>query len=114
MGEQTGKTSMGLQPNLAGLLCYVVGWITGIIFLILEKENKFVRFHAVQSIAVFGSITVVEIIFSLIPIIGWIINWIISILAFILWVVLMVKAYQGQMYKLPIAGAFAEKQVKSS
>ena len=112
MSEQQGKTSMGVEPNLAGLLCYVLGWVTGLIFFILEKENQFVRFHAMQSIAVFGAITVVVIILGFIPIIGWIIAWLIGILAFILWIVLMLKAYQGQKYKLPWAGNFAEKQTK--
>lgn len=112
MSEAKEKTSMGLESNLAGLLCYVLGWITGIIFLILEKENQFVRFHAIQSIVVFGAITVVDIILSFIPFIGLVLSWIISVLAFILWIVLMVKAYQGQRYKLPWAGNFAEKQLK--
>ena len=115
MSEEKGKTSLGLEPNLAGLLCYVLGWITGLILLILEKD-KFVRFHAIQSIVTFGAFTVVWIvlgIFSRIPFLGiifFIINWLIGIFAFILWIVLMVKAYQGQSYKLPWAGNIAEKQ----
>ncbi len=52
------STITGLQPNIAGLLCYVGGWISGIIFLVLEQRNRWVRFHAVQSIVVFGTITV--------------------------------------------------------
>ena len=111
MGEAGGKTSMGLEPNLAGLLCYVLGWVTGLIFFILEKENKFVRFHAMQSIVVFGTLTVVSIILSFIPFAGWVINWVISLLGLILWIILMIKAYQGQRYKLPWAGNIAEKQV---
>ncbi|MDO9334472.1 MAG: DUF4870 domain-containing protein [Dehalococcoidales bacterium] len=112
MSEAKGKTSLGIEQNLEGLLCYVLGWITGIIFLLLEKENKFVRFHAIQSIVVFGAYTVIAIILGFIPIIGWILGYLIGALAFILWVVLMVKAYQGQKYKLPWAGDFAEKQLQ--
>ena len=67
MSETKGKTSLGMEQNLEGLLCYVIGWITGIIFLLLEKDNKFVRFHAVQSIVIFGAFTVVIIIFRFIP-----------------------------------------------
>ncbi len=104
------KTGTGLQENVAGLLCYVLGWVTGIIFLILENKNRFVRFHAIQSICVFGAITVIEIIFGWIPFIGWIINYIVGVAAFILWIVFMVKAYQGQMWKFPWAGPFAEKK----
>jgi uncharacterized membrane protein len=109
-----GKTSSGMQPNVAGLLCYVAWWITGIIFLIIEKENKFVRFHAVQSIATFVVITALQIILAFIPIIGWIIAWILWVVAIILWILLMVRAYQGKMYKLPLVGNFAEKQVNKA
>jgi uncharacterized membrane protein len=108
----TSKTSTGLQQNIAGLLCYVVGWITGIIFLILEKDNKFVKFHAVQSIIVFGAFSVVDIVLGWIPVLGAIVSWVLGIGAFILWILLMVKASQGQMFKLPIAGDIAEKQAK--
>jgi len=113
MNEAKGKTSMGLEPNIAGLLCYAVGWITGIIFLIIEKENQFVRFHAFQSIAVFGVITIVSIVLGFIPVIGVVLSWLIGVGAFILWIVLMLKAYQGNKWKLPIAGNFAEKQVRA-
>jgi len=106
------KTSTGLQENIAGLLCYVLGWVTGIIFLFIEKENKFVRFHAVQSIVVFGVLSIIAIVLNWIPVIGWILNSIVGLVAFILWVVLIYKAYKGEKYKLPVAGDFAEKQLK--
>jgi uncharacterized membrane protein len=110
------KTSTGLEANVAGLLCYVLWWVSGLVFLLLEKENRFVRFHAMQSIVTFGAITVVSIVLSIlaaiIPFIGFIfgiLNVIIGLLAFVLWIVLMVKAYQGETYKLPWAGDQAEK-----
>lgn len=101
--EPTKKTSTGLQENVEGLLCYLGGWITGLIFFLIEKESKFVRFHAVQSIAV----SVVLFVLGFIPVVN-IFIWILSV---ILWILLMVKAYQGKMFKLPIIGNFAEKQV---
>jgi len=110
-------TSTGLEPNIAGLLCYVLGWITGLIFILIEKENHFIRFHAMQSIVTFGAFTVLSIAFSilhLIPLVGaifWVLNVIAGITAFVLWIVLMVKAYQGERFKLPIAGEFAEKHI---
>jgi len=109
------KTSTGLQENVAGLLCYVLGWVTGLIFFLIEKENKLVRFHAMQSIVTFGAFTVASIVFSILAIIPYIgiifviLNWIIGLLAFVLWIVLMIKAYQGTKYKLPWAGNLAEK-----
>jgi uncharacterized membrane protein len=112
------KTSTGLDANVAGLLCYVLGWVSGLVFILIEKENKFVRFHAIQSIVVFGSITVVSIVLSILAVIPWIglifaiLGWIIYLLAVVLWIVLMVKAYQGAMFKLPWAGNFAEEKTK--
>jgi len=103
------KTSTGLTENVAGLLCYILGWVTGIVFLLIEPDNKFVRYHAMQSIIVFGIISVAAAIFSWIPVVGFIISWIIGVISFILWIVLMFKAYQGTKYKLPWTGDMAEK-----
>ncbi|MNW34978.1 Chloroplast import component protein (Tic20) [compost metagenome] len=110
MNEHITPSSTGLDPKVAGLLCYVLGFITGIIFLIIEKQSKFVKFHAMQSIIIFGTLTVLNIILSYIPVIGWIASFIISPLSFILWIVLMLMALQGKTFKLPIAGDIAEKQ----
>jgi uncharacterized membrane protein len=103
------KISIGLEENVAGLLCYVLGWVSGIVFLILEPKNNFVRYHAIQSIIVFGAISIVSAIFGWIPIAGVIISTLLGILAFILWIILMLKAYRGTKYKLPVSGDLAEK-----
>ena len=105
------KTSTGLEANVAGLLCYVAGWISGLVFILIEKENKFVRFHAMQSIIVFGVLSVASIVLGWIPLLNVVIVPLISVLGLVLWIVLMVKAYQGEKYKLPWAGDLAEKQV---
>jgi len=104
------ETSIGLQPNIAGLLCYVAGWITGIIFLVIEKRSTFVKFHAWQSIMTFAVLNVAYLIFFRIPVIGWAIAWIISILSFVLWIILIIQAGTGKMWKLPLVGDWAEKQ----
>jgi uncharacterized membrane protein/ribosomal protein L40E len=109
-----GSTT-SLEPNVAGLLCYLAGWITGLVFILIEKENKFIRFHAMQSIVTFGALTVVWIVLSILKaVIGldalfWVLQGIAWILGLVLWIVLMVKAYQGERFKLPIAGDIAEK-----
>jgi uncharacterized membrane protein len=107
-------TSTGLPPNTAGLLCYIAGWITGIIFFVLEQRNRFVRFHAAQSIVVFGIITVAGTVLGLIPVVGVGFSWIIGIIGFIVWIIMIVKASSGEWYKLPWAGDVAEKMVVSS
>jgi len=104
------KTSTGLTENVAGLLCYVLGRVSGIVFILIEQENKFVRFHAIQSIIVFGVLTLASIIIGWIPIIGVGIAGIIWVLGFILWLVLMIKATQGGKGKIPWAGDIAEKK----
>ena len=119
--KDLGKTSIGIEANLAALLSYVAGWITGLIFFLIEKDNKFVRFHALQSIIVFGALGVVWIaigmlsgVFAVIRLHFMIpllmgINALLSLLGLVLWIVLMVKAYQGELFKLPIVGDIAEK-----
>lgn len=106
------ETSLGLEENVEGALCYVLAWITGLIFLILENKSKFVKFHALQSIITFLGLTVVAIFFNLIPVVGWVISALIGLLTFALWIILIIKSYQGEKYKLPIAGDIAEKHSK--
>ena len=79
--------------------------------MLVEKVNKFIRFHAVQLIYVFAALTIASIILSWIPFTGFMLGWLISVLGLILWTLLMVKAYKETMYKLPLSGNLAEKQV---
>ncbi len=99
------KSSTGLDENVAGLLCYVLGWVSGLVFFLIETESKFVRFHAIQSILVFGAIMVAGIVLGWIPVIGWVIG----LLGFVLWIILIIRAYQGVKFKLPWSGDLAEK-----
>ncbi len=109
------KSGTGLESNVAGLLSYLLGWITGLIFFLIEQKDEFVRFHAMQSIIVFGAVSVVQIVLFILGFIPhlWIlfavIGYIVWLFAFVLWIVLMVKAYQGERFKLPVAGDMAEK-----
>jgi len=117
-----GESSTGMSPNVAGLLCYVATWVTGIVFVALEKKSKFVKFHAWQSIMTFGALTVVLIISSILHGIAvatlslglWhfanALSIIVGILMTALWIALMLLAYQGKMWKVPLAGNWAEKQ----
>lgn len=111
MDDSTKKTTLGLTLNIEAVLCYMFGWLTGVIFLILEKENSFVRFHAMQSLATFLSLFILSMIAGLIPILGWLLAIVITPVSVILWLFLMYKAYQGEKYKLPIIGNWAEQQI---
>jgi len=109
-----------MAENVAGLLCYVLGWVTGIIFFLIDKR-PFVRFHAAQSIVVFGGLHVINIVLAIVFGagfmmmggfgafgLGWALYSLIGLVALILWVLLMVKAYQGEKYEVPIAGGIAK------
>jgi uncharacterized membrane protein len=122
------KATFGLEENVASAACYLLTWVTGIIFFLMEKDNKTVRFHAMQSILTFLPLMIL----------GWIIGFIgtmmtigagmygavgiwailglivmlIWIIMFLLWLFLMFKAYQGEKFKVPIVGDIAENQVK--
>ena len=104
-----GSTSLNMKPNVAALLSYLAGLLTGIIFFLLEKENKFVRFHALQSIITFGGFFVLNIILGFIPAIGWSLMPLIGVVQLVVWIILMVKAYNGELFKLPVVGDIAEK-----
>lgn len=114
VSAKPSETSVGLSANVAGLLCYVLGWISGIVFLVIEKRNKFVKFHAWQSIMTFGVLTVASLVLGWIPIIGLVFGWIIGILGLVLWIVLMIQAGTGKMWKLPWVGNWAERQASKA
>ncbi len=113
-GGLPSESATGLEPNIAGALCYGLWWITGLVFFLLEKEDRFVRFHAMQSIIVFGAITGIQIVISvlaLITIVFVVLNWLVWIGSVVLWIFLMIKAYQGERYMLPKVGEIAEKYI---
>jgi uncharacterized membrane protein len=125
---QAGKSSTGLDENVAALLSYVMTWITGLIFFLIEKDSRLVRFHAVQAlilgimaaVLMIGSWIVwivVVIIAALLPdVLGTLFMGVVGLLMtaiflaiFVGWILGMVKAFQGQYFKLPVIGNFAEK-----
>lgn len=107
-----GVTASGLDQNVAATLAYIVGWVSGIVFLFVEPENKFVRFHAIQSIIVFGTLSLSWMIALSVPFLGWAVAFLVipPVSAF-LWLFLMYKAYQGERYKVPFAGDMAEQRL---
>jgi uncharacterized membrane protein len=107
-------TAGGLTDNVAGLLAYLL--IPAIVFLLVEpyNHNRFVRFHSFQCIILSVFLFVVHLILGLIPIIGWAISILISLASLALWIILMIKAYNGQMWKLPVIGDMAEKQANAA
>lgn len=115
----SGSSSTGLQPNIAAVLAYVLTWLTGLVFFLIEKQSPFVRFHAMQSILLGVGVIALQIALSIISLImGQIIGILgtlvgllslVVVLGFlVVWILCMVKSYQGQMFKLPIIGDIAQ------
>jgi len=105
-----GKSSLGIEANIAALLSYFLGLISGIIIYALEKQSRFVRFHSLQSMVVFASFFVLGIILKILPVIGWPLLMLLGMLQVLLWIILMIQAYKGEYFKLPFAGDFAERK----
>ena len=113
----SGAGDIGLEENIASLLCYVGLWVTGLIFFFIDKRPK-VRFHAAQSIVVFGGLQILYIVLtevffsifrfnSLYSFEGTLIR-LLQLVGLVLWILLMVKAYQGEKFKIPVAADIAE------
>jgi len=106
------KTAIGLDENLAGALAYVLGWITGVALLLIERDNRFVRFHAIQSSIVFGALCGLWFVGLSIPLLGWIVSFIIiPPLSALIWLWMLYQAYNGKRFKLPVAGDIAEQRM---
>jgi uncharacterized membrane protein len=119
------KSNRGLSENAAALLSYVLGWLTGLLVFLIDKR-PYVRFHAAQSLVVFGALHVIQVVITIIFGLGWgfgsvgpthhlgaglILLDTLNLLSLVLWIVCIVKAYQGVKFKLPVAGGIAEKLV---
>jgi uncharacterized membrane protein len=110
--QHTEKTSLGLDANLAAALSYLLGFVSGIIVLVLEKENRFVRFHALQSVLAFGGITLLWVLLNAVPILGFLLGVLVIIPgSAVIWLVMMFKAYQGDEFKLPLVGPIAAERI---
>ena len=125
---QVAKSSTGLDENVAALLSYVFGWISGLIFFLIEKDSRLVRFHAMQSLLLNVAALVIGIVFWIVAVVSsLVVGYISSVLGFIVWIIMvlvgtvlgiglvvaaiisLIKAFQGQYFKLPVIGNYAEK-----
>ena len=108
-GPATAAPTAGMAENVAGLLCYALAWITGIIFLLIDKR-PFVKFHAAQSIVVFGGLHLIQIVLGLAHffLLGFSLHFLVWLVGFVLWIVLMIKAFQHETFRVPIAADIAD------
>ena len=125
---QTAKSSTGLDENVAALLSYIAGWVSGLVFFLIEKDSRLVRFHAMQSILLNAVALVVGVVLwivwafgtiifaSISDVLGSLVGLVLGLLLFVFWIAMLIalvmcliKAFQKQYFKLPIIGNFAEK-----
>jgi len=106
-----GKSSLNMSENFAALIAYLFGWLSGLIIFLLEKESRFVRFHALQSLIFFGAMSLILGVLGRIPVIGWVFAVVGGIATFGYWIIGMIKAYQGELYRFPIVGDIAAGQI---
>ncbi len=116
----TASPTEGLAENVAGLLCYVLGWLTGVVFLLIDKR-PWVRFQAAQSIAVFGGLTIVKIALAVMgTMVGGLLGFgvmsmiglLVGLVTLVLWIFLMVKAYKHETFRVPVAAGIADSIAK--
>ena len=110
MDDETGGSSLNMKENVAGLLCYLFGWVSGLVIYLLEKKSRFVRFHAVQSMVTFGALSIAAFVFRRVPVLGWIVPTAAGVASFAAWIVGMIRAYSGEIVKFPVAGKVAERR----
>jgi len=105
-------STMGMDPNIAAGLSYIAGWVTGLIFFLMEKQNRFVRFNAMQSIILSAAYIVfcifISIASAVLPFLGYI-SGLVSLGMLVIWIILLVNAFQGKYFKLPVIGDYAER-----
>lgn len=109
---ETSPGSSGMPPHLAAGLAYVGGALTGIVMLAIEKDDRFVRFHAMQSTVTFLAVLVAHLLLTALPVIGGVVRVPFVAGVVLLWIYLMVQAFQGRMYKVPYLGDFAEQRLR--
>jgi uncharacterized membrane protein len=120
MSTPSSNSTTGLSDNVAGALAYVLGPLTGIFFLVMEKESRFVRFHAMQSVLVGVVLIIINFVMNVfnavlvrVPLIGWLfalgLVMVVGLASLVLWLALMYAAFRGQEWELPVIGAEARK-----
>lgn len=105
---KTEKATFGLDRHVANAGCYLLLWVSGLIFFLAEKKDSEIRFNALQSIIFFGGLTII----GMIPILGQLLAPFLSLAGLVAWIFLLVKTYQGEQVVLPVIGEYAKKYSK--
>jgi uncharacterized membrane protein len=115
-----GQSSTGVEPRLASLLCYSVWWLSGLVFLLIEREHRGVRFHAAQAVLLFGAVSAMLVALGAASVLAFVVSAsgyralqalsnLIWLGAAAVWLVLMLRAWRGETWRVPIVAAFADR-----
>jgi uncharacterized membrane protein len=121
-GELTGPTSTGVDARLSALLCYLAWWVSGLVFLVIEQEHREVRFHAAQSIVLFGGFSLLIFVMSLATFgmlfflpaafqAVYALSFLLSLIAVMVWLTVLLKIFKGESWRVPFAADLAAKLV---
>ncbi|MCL5072323.1 MAG: DUF4870 domain-containing protein, partial [Actinobacteria bacterium] len=111
------KSSTGMEPKIACLLAYLFSWLGGLIILLIEKENKFVKFHALQAL-ILGIVevicfVVISVILGMIPYVGWFLfswlGWVLGAVCYVFAIIAIIKSFQGEKYYIPFLRGLVNK-----
>jgi len=119
-GELTGATSTGVDARLSALLCYLAWWVSGLVFLVIEQQHQAVRFHAAQSVVLFGGFSILILLMAMASLgmlfvspaafqAAYMLSFLLSLAAVALWLVVMLKIFKGESWHVPIAGDLAAR-----
>ena len=119
-GDLTGPTSTGVDARLSALLCYLAWWVSGVVFLVIEQEHRAVRFHAAQSVVLFGGLSAVIVLLTVTSLAGlfispaifqavWMFSYLVWFVAVLLWLVVLLKTFRGESWWVPFAGDLAAR-----
>jgi uncharacterized membrane protein len=118
--DLTGPTSTGVDARLSALLCYLAWWVSGVVFLVIEQQHRTVRFHAAQSVVLFGGLSALIVLFAvgsvaalfISPVIfqaAWVFSYLVWFGAVLLWLVVLLKTFRGETWRVPFAGDLAAR-----
>jgi len=114
------RTSTGIDAPLASVLCYAGWWLTGLVFLVVERKDKDVRFHAAQSVVLFGALSAAMIALGSVSVVALLLPgpafrllqatgnlvWLVAVL---LWIALLVRTFRGETWRVPLASGVADR-----
>ena len=118
----TAPSTTGLDERLAGVLCYSVWWVTGGLFLLLERQHRIIRFHAAQSLILFGVVSALLVAFGALSAVSLMLSSAVYELmqvfgkllwlgATVVWLVLVLRAWRGEVWRVPLVAALADRVV---